>query len=434
MSNGNYFEPDPKVLVTSDNNAVIVWQRSYNAGGSDVLMLQKLSPDGTKNWGADGIVYGSPVSEYYGFPGMILSENNDVLIRWTKQGSSFSDPKHIYLQRFDGTGSAVWPSDVPILVGNGTPVIPNIDMISDEHGGAFLSWFDERQMFHFFAFVQHVDGQGNVIMPADGAYVAETAATQQLNPSIVYLEPYDQLFCFYSEQDMNQNNRGLFAQRFTPTGARLWGDGGKSIIDMNGKDIEFIKGRNAVNSSVVFYYDEESTISTIHAMRFDTAGNSMWPGDNIAISTVLSNKAEYSVGPLLNGQWILTWEDQRNADPDIYGQNIQLDGTLGPISTGVRGSRLPCASLFLENPTPNPFSSKTSVTVTLSEPQAITLSVLSLDGTIVKTLSDGYMNRGSFTMSWDGTMDSGTKLNKGIYLLKLQSGKSVMVKKIILTD
>jgi hypothetical protein len=35
-----------------------------------------------------------------------------------------------------------------------------------------------------------------------------------------------------------------------------------------------------------------------------------------------------------NGQWIAVWEDTRNGGRDIYGQNVKLDGTLGPIQSG----------------------------------------------------------------------------------------------------
>jgi PKD repeat protein len=49
------------------------------------------------------------------------------------------------------------------------------------------------------------------------------------------------------------------------------------------------------------------------------------------MSSVQSTKGHPDVSSFIFGQCIAVWDDDRNGSGDIYGQNIQLDGSLGSI-------------------------------------------------------------------------------------------------------
>ncbi len=66
-------------------------------------------------------------------------------------------------------------------------------------------------------------------------------------------------------------------------------------------------------------------------MRLDIDGNYIWTGDKITMSSVQSGKLHITANRFNYNQWIAVWGDDRNTNNDIYGQNIQLDGSLGPI-------------------------------------------------------------------------------------------------------
>ncbi len=85
---------------------------------------------------------------------------------------------------------------------------------------------------------------------------------------------------------------------------------------------------------MILFYEEyfNGVDGKIKAMRLDTDGNYLWTPNYIDMCTVQSEKVHTEVSKMNNGQWIAVWEDSRNGGKDIYGQNIKLDGTLGPVS------------------------------------------------------------------------------------------------------
>jgi len=438
LSNGDYFEPNPKICVPDDNCPVIVWQRTFNSGGQkSKLVLQKLTGTGSKLWGSGGKIWSGTGIEEYGWPQPISSDSNRVIIAWVKTlGPNYYSPKHLYVQKVDSLGSNIWSSDVPILTSTSLYIIPHFSMVSDQNGGTYCAWFDERTMNYFHSFAQHVDNTGSVTMTVNGTGLSASSGTMQMYPSIVYLPMINRLFCYFLEEDQNQNNKGISGQRLTPDGQYEWGPNGKVIINKTGIILFDIVARLADTSMVVFYTNNtylNPMDGTHWAMRIDTSGSFMWSVNKKAISDVISNKSEKSVTELNNGQWIAVWSDSRNGDPDVYGQNIKLDGTLGPVTVGIPDANfLSSNGIELRNNYPNPFTTNTEIGFSLGSLQRVTLSIESMTGKKVKILIDRFMTAGTYTTSWNGKNQIEAPLPGGIYFVKLQTENGLKVKKIVL--
>lgn len=434
LSNGNYFEPYARIAVPQDNEPVFVWQRAFNTGTElDVLMLQKISPSGTLLWGAGGkTIQNSGFN--YDWPDVVSSDSNSIILVWTKAVSGLTSPRYIYAQRIDSLGNTRWASDVPINTTAGLPTGTTFSLISDGSGGAFIGWFDDRTANHFRSFVQHIDKYGHLSMPANGANLSTNASTQQLYPNMAWLPVYNSLLCFYQEEDMNQNNSGLFGQRVGLNGQVYWGAGGKSFIPLSGKNIQFINARPTDSSVLVAYMDEPSSAGTLWAMRLDTAGNYLWAAQTVAMSSILTNKSYLAVGPVNNGQMIATWEDKRGGDPgDIYGQNIKLNGTLGPVSVGIdENPGDPAAPLSMGSLYPNPVKQKAMISFTLGIRQHVTIQILYINGQVCKTLLDQDMMPDTYKTIWDGTDAGGNRMAPGVYVLRVSCESGIQTKKLIL--
>ena len=80
------------------------------------------------------------------------------------------------------------------------------------------------------------------------------------------------------------------------------------------------------------------------------------------------------------------------------------------------------------NAYPNPAGSEVNVYFTLPHKQKIRLSVFDINGREVKALHDGELDKGTQTIFWNGTNDSGTRLNSGLYyiLIRSDSGSEVV--------
>jgi hypothetical protein len=81
---------------------------------------------------------------------------------------------------------------------------------------------------------------------------------------------------------------------------------------------------------------------------------------------------------------------------------------------------------ILNQNVPNPFTSSTRVEYNLTENSEIQLQVLDLSGHLVETLDNGPKTKGKYVFNWSPVI-----VKPGIYYLKLKSGRSTDVKKMV---
>ncbi len=79
---------------------------------------------------------------------------------------------------------------------------------------------------------------------------------------------------------------------------------------------------------------------------------------------------------------------------------------------------------------PNPFTSHTTVTFTLSRPSDVSLEIYDLAGRKVKSLSSGHRAAGSHRLTWDGTNEAGRRVASGVYFLRLATGDGVATRRV----
>lgn len=68
---------------------------------------------------------------------------------------------------------------------------------------------------------------------------------------------------------------------------------------------------------------------------------------------------------------------------------------------------------------PNPFTNSTSVTVNVEKSGFYTLSIYDMQGSLVKTLLSANVDAGVSTLLWDGTDNSGNRVQSGMYIYRL---------------
>jgi hypothetical protein len=87
---------------------------------------------------------------------------------------------------------------------------------------------------------------------------------------------------------------------------------------------------------------------------------------------------------------------------------------------------------YLEQNSPNPFRSSTSIRYGVSEKTRITLMVYDVSGRFVQTLMDGVLDPGQYQVFWDGKDATGKEVSNGIYFYRLEAGSDRGVKKMLL--
>lgn len=81
---------------------------------------------------------------------------------------------------------------------------------------------------------------------------------------------------------------------------------------------------------------------------------------------------------------------------------------------------------------PNPFNPQTEISFDIAATSHARLCVYNVLGQAVRTLADGMFSAGSYTVTWDGTDESGQSVASGIYLYRLEAGEQSVSKKMML--
>jgi hypothetical protein len=92
---------------------------------------------------------------------------------------------------------------------------------------------------------------------------------------------------------------------------------------------------------------------------------------------------------------------------------------------------IPAWSTTLHQNKPNPFNPSTTISFTLDEESAVTLSIYTSDGKLVTTLVDETLPAGLRQVPWDGRNADGTALSSGVYFYRLKAGKTVLSRKMV---
>jgi hypothetical protein len=81
---------------------------------------------------------------------------------------------------------------------------------------------------------------------------------------------------------------------------------------------------------------------------------------------------------------------------------------------------------------PNPFNPVTTLRYGLPENSLVNITVYNLLGKQIKTLINKTQDAGYKSITWDATNDYGKPVSAGIYLYRIQAGKYISTKKIVL--
>jgi len=335
LANNSNFDPSPKVCATTGGNAVFAWQSSPS--GPSEVRLQKISPTGAKLWGDDGIIL-SQSGVSFASPWLFPAEGDHVFLAWHKETGPFWAPNRgLYVQKLNVDGTFMWPADVEVFAPVPSGPVYYLETCRDHEGGIIFTWYRNDAGLHFHSYVQRMSAGGQITMSPGGTLVSVTSSRNHFYPCPAYLSQSQEIVIFFSEQDLDQNQRGFWVQKMDLNGNRLWNDEGKELIPLGSGDYGLFTADGFGDRAICVYQADESggTSSKMQAVMLDANGDYVWNSHFVDLSTVQSEKLHNVLTDYAWGQWIAVWEDRRTDMGDIYAQNIQPDGTLGVVTTAI---------------------------------------------------------------------------------------------------
>jgi hypothetical protein len=435
------FEPSPVVAEASDGDIVVVWARLPDVGDGS-LMMQRLSPAGVERFAVGGIPVETQPGESPGFAQIIPGVDGNVIVSWVRDISTFFSLRHVRANMFDATGSTVWTEPVNVFDAGSVPIAHWPRMVPDGNGGAVVYWHYSSAAFN--CHVQRLDADGNELFPHNGQTVSTSTTMNHLDPALAYNQGTGESIVFWNERNLSQTQWGIYAQKLSATGVRMWGNTGLVLLPVSTLYRSFPRCAPYADGAMVYLTDEPTGMfdeDRVIGMRLDGDGNHVWPGEILEVSTVPSEKSRLPITIDTAGVVKLIWEDGRNGNRDVYGQNVNPDGTLGPAVTAVGEGEgegevagdeaAPSSRILLPN-FPNPFNPQTSISFRLDRPRSVRISVSSLSGQQIAVLTDQQYGAGMHSVAWNGKDGLGRAVASGTYLVRLEAEAAVEMQKIML--
>ncbi len=438
LTNDTFENLSPSAVVTETGDIVFAW-RNYPEPGKVSIGLQRVSPAGQLKWGTGIQISDTMHNDRHA---LLRTEDDNIVVAWCR----FSDPDstmHIFVQKMDSSGSPLWAQAVQVDTGDLLPVnsgiLPKLE--NDGSGGALVLWTAVYPSDANTVFVQHIDTDGSIQWPVNGIEVSIQYANSHSEADLCYLPANQESFVFWKEYHYDgYDNFGLYGQKLSASGTKVWGDSGK-VFEPLSKDTmcwDIVVKKGQGNDVTVFYQKEflimnpadTSFQSNIIAMRLDNDGAYLWPAGKVTLSSAPKEKYDLVSSDFVHNQWICVWTDLRNSPEggeefDIYAQNINYDGTLGPLGIEETPQSNPPENLLVGSP--NRATTGIAINYIVSARSPVTLTVYDLSGKLAQALVNGIKNPGSYTANWDARA-----FPAGVYFVRFATGDFKSTKKFVL--
>jgi hypothetical protein len=321
VTDDTMFQATPRVAEMSDGGFVFVWSGDGGVG------VKRLSAAGAVPFSF--MITSS--GETPGFPRVVAADAGACIISWVRN-IAYTGLKHIRAQKYDVLGQPQWGASPKVVFDGGSvPMAYEPVLAPDGAGGAVVAWhYSPSSMFQ--ALVQRLTAAGGEVFAHNGVQLSTLTTRHHIDPAIAFHPDSGEIFAVWNERSESQGLRGVYAQRISAAGARLWGSNGVELTPVDSVIEDFQRAVPCDDGMIVVYFQEPgpSMASTVIAERLNATGDLLWGPK--AICSVLSDKGRLPVTKTAAGMVIAAWEDDRAGAIDIYAQNVNPNGSLGPLA------------------------------------------------------------------------------------------------------
>ncbi len=304
--------------------AIITWQDGRN--GDFDIYAQAIDSTGTVKWNLNGIAVCTSLG-IEDHPEIVSDGEGGAIIAWKDSRNGNSD---IYVQAVDSSGKMKWFSDgVAICTTSGSQEYPNI--IPDGQGGAVIAWNDYRTG-NLDIYAQAINSAGMVKWTLDGVAICTTTGSGNYSQECVSIVTDELGGAIISWQDKrNGNSTDIYTQAIDSSGVLKWTQNGVAICTASRNQWYQNIVSDGQGGAFITWADQRKSESDsdIYAQAIDSNGTVKWITDGIAICTAESYQEYPQLIMNELGSMIITWQDKRNwywGDWYIYAQSISSDG------------------------------------------------------------------------------------------------------------
>ena len=113
-------------------------------------------------------------------------------------------------------------------------------------------------------------------------------------------------------QDYRSGEYDIYAQRVDAWGNPLWSAGGVAVCDLTGHQVNAAIISDGAGGAIITWQDSRGGNYDIYAQRVDASGNSLWPAGGVAVCTETNDQRYPKAVGSTFGSAVIVWEDFRN--------------------------------------------------------------------------------------------------------------------------
>jgi|GEM_PF-1979028 len=306
-------------LITDGNNGIVIIYRSKRANlPNDQIYFQRVDADGNKIPNQDGVpVCASPFTQSDHVA--CSNRKGGVFVVW-EEGRQLRDREELYIQKLNGRGENEWNAKgIRVCASEKEQLNPRI--VSDDHGGVYVFWEEERNILTGKdIYGQHFDSQGRPVWGFYGKPIVRNRGTQQ---NITLVPARNNMVYVIWEDFRPGKGWKIMAQKVNYAGETQWIDEG-ILISQKEKN-------NAKNPRVCpdnfggFFCVYQAVGMKTHQQDIFLARISPY-NDVLYHKTICdADEEQNDVQVATDGDKVVVfWRDYRNGNGDIYAQKFNL--------------------------------------------------------------------------------------------------------------
>jgi len=305
-----------QIVSDGSGGAIITWE-DYRIGTVGIY-AQRVNSSGIVQWTANGETVCPVLNNRYN-PQLVGDGSCGAIITWEE----YRGYSEVIAQRVNSYGVIQWASGGVEVCTTGT-ASPSPQIASDGSGGAIITWEDFRNG-NFDIYAQRLNNAGAPQWTADGVSVC-TAAIIQGNPQIVS-DGFGGAIITW--EDFRNGNNDIYAQRLNNAGAPQWTADGVSVCTASDYQGNLQIVSDGYGGAIITWEDDRNGNTDIYAQRINIEGTPLWTSDGVSVCTATDLQRNSQLISDGSGGAIITWEDIRNSPKgDIYAQRVNSSGAM----------------------------------------------------------------------------------------------------------
>lgn len=328
----------PVIISGGSGGAIITWD-DYRDGFDTGIYAQKLDSDGNALWTENGVAVRQLAGSQATNQQITTDGAGGAIITWEDVRSGHYN---IYAQRVGSGGSTLWATNGVVIcnVAGSDAQLPHIT--TDDAGGAIITWEDGRSFANWEIYAQRVDSGGNVLWKANGVAVCDVSLSEAGEPQITADGSGGAIITW---EDGRNGVNDIFANRVDASGSTQWPTQGSTrgvaVRELTGSDAGLPQiTTDGAGGAIITWNDERNGAANIYANRVDANGNTQWPtkGSTTGIAICQEAVEQLQSYPMTTdgaGGAIITWQDKRSGDSNIYAQRVDSGGNTKWTTNGV---------------------------------------------------------------------------------------------------